>query len=76
MFYVKRLSAFWIKARYKFCIIIIMTIEARYAASATGSSRIEMQAISLAVIWRSLRRQKPLGIRHGPGGTDNNQTAA
>jgi hypothetical protein len=34
-----------------------MTIEARYAASASGSSRIEMQAISSAVTWRSLRWQ-------------------
>jgi hypothetical protein len=33
-----------------------MTIEARHAASATGSSRIEMQAIYSAVIWRSFRR--------------------
>jgi hypothetical protein len=41
-----------------------MTIEARYAASDSGSSRIENQAMYSAVIWGSLRRQKPLGIRH------------
>jgi hypothetical protein len=41
-----------------------MTIEARYAASASGSSRIENQAMYSAVIWRRLRLHKPLGIRH------------
>jgi hypothetical protein len=42
-----------------------MTIETRYAASASGSSRIESQVMYSAVMWRNLRRQKPPGIRHG-----------
>jgi hypothetical protein len=46
-----------------------MTIEARYAASATGSIRIEMQAIASAVIWRWQinRRENSLHKFHNLG---------
>jgi hypothetical protein len=36
-------------------MMLINQDEVSYAASATGNSRIEMEAISSAVIWKSLR---------------------